>query len=64
MLKPKTQQRTTIAISGMYIHVPSVVMTTGPRMFGFSVPAIARLIQELPDADKCVNYEPVQYVDE
>lgn len=30
---------------------------SGPEYFGISSPTILRLIEELPDCDKCVNYE-------
>ena len=35
---------------------------SGPDYFGFSHPTIAKLIQELPDADKCKNYVMQKFV--
>ena len=31
-------------------------------MFGFAHPTIAKLIQEMPGADKCDKYTPQQFV--
>lgn len=31
-------------------------------MFGFSHPTIAKLIQEMPGADKCRKYQPQTFV--
>ncbi|KAK9817936.1 hypothetical protein WJX72_004523 [[Myrmecia] bisecta] len=39
--------------------LPSV---SGPEYFGFAAPTIARLIQELPGADKCRQYQMQNYM--
>jgi len=35
---------------------------SGPEYFGFASPAIAKLIQELPNAEKCAIYKKKQFV--
>lgn len=35
---------------------------SGPEMFGFAHPTIAKLIQEMPGAEKCDKYIPQQFV--
>eukprot|EP01119_Soliformovum_irregulare_P015187 TRINITY_DN4238_c0_g1_i3.p1 TRINITY_DN4238_c0_g1~~TRINITY_DN4238_c0_g1_i3.p1 ORF type:complete len:473 (-),score=137.10 TRINITY_DN4238_c0_g1_i3:531-1949(-) len=35
---------------------------SGPEMFGFAHPSIAKLIQEMPGADYCEKYVPQQFV--
>ncbi len=37
------------------------VSVSGPEMFGFSEPAVKMLIQELPNARKCANYEFLEF---
>lgn len=45
------------AIVGRVLH--STI--SGPEQFGFSHPIIHTLLQELPNADKCANYDPNLY---
>jgi hypothetical protein len=35
---------------------------SGPEMFGFAHPTIAKLIQEMPGAEKCEKYTPQHFV--
>lgn len=35
---------------------------SGPEMFGFAHPTIAKLIQEMPGAEACTAYQPQQFV--
>ncbi len=35
---------------------------SGPEMFGFAHPTIAKLIQEMPGAENCTAYQPQQFV--
>ena len=35
----------------------SKIHLSGPDLFGLSDPRVAKAIQELPDADKCLRYK-------
>ena len=37
---------------------------SGPDYFGFSHPVIAKLIQELPNADKCIGYIKQEFIEQ
>jgi hypothetical protein len=52
-------------VNDMKEHLTGKRMFTqlsGPEMFGFSHPTIARLIQEMPGAERCKQYEKQAFV--